>query len=60
MKGIDLSYEERRQIVYNLVKDINNKAAFNIYFYESVVAGLKIKEMKIQEKKTQKIANIYL
>ena len=24
----DLSYEERRQIVYNLVKDINNKAAF--------------------------------
>ena len=27
-------------------RSINNKAAFNIYFYESVVAGLKIKEMK--------------
>ena len=24
----DLTYEERRQIVYNLVKDINNKASF--------------------------------
>ena len=27
-------------------RSINNKAAFNIYFYESVVAGLEIKEMK--------------
>lgn len=27
-------------------RSINNKAAFNIYFYESVVAGLKIKDMK--------------
>ena len=27
-------------------RSINNKKAFNIYFYESVTAGLKIKDMK--------------
>jgi hypothetical protein len=27
-------------------RSINNKTAFNIYFYESVVAGLKIEDMK--------------
>ena len=29
-----------------IFRSINNKAAFNIYFYESVVAGLKIEDMK--------------
>lgn len=39
-------------------RSINNKAAFNIYFYESVVTGLKIEDMK-QMFRFQTLVEVY-